>query len=340
MARNFHVAILGATGAVGRELLQQLEERDFPVEKLTLLASPKSEGEKLEFKGEELPVRAVKAEHFQGVQLAFFCTGPAASAEWAPVAVKAGAMVVDGSSAFRAEPDVPMVVPEVNPQALARCKARGIVANPNCATVELVVALKPLHDAARVRRVVVSTYQSVSGLGQHGVDELEKQTSDLMNAREVTPKSFPHRIAFNVLPQIGEFLDTGYTQEEAALAEETRKILEDDALQMSVTAVRVPVFFGHSEALNVSTERKLTAEQARELFRKAPGLKLLDDPKSHVYPMPMLAAGDSSVHVGRVREDASQANGLDLFVCADNVRKGAALNAVQIGELLIERGLI
>ncbi len=340
MSKSFHVAILGATGAVGREFIHCLEERDFPVDKLTLLASPRSEGEKLEFRDEELTVRAVKPEHFQGVQLALFSPGATVSREWAPVAAKAGAVVVDNSSAFRMEPDVPLVVPEVNPDAVLGARPRGIVSNPNCSTIQLVLALKPLHDAANLLRVVVSTYQSVSGKGQKGIAELEKQISDLMNGRETESHAFPQRIAFNVVPQIDDFDESGYTKEELKLVRETRKILGIPDLRVSATAVRVPVFFGHSEAVNVTTEKKLGAEQARELLKKAPGLKVLDDPKAGVYPMPMLAAGDDAAHVGRIREDPSQMNGLDFFVVADNVRKGAALNAVQIAELLVQRGAL
>jgi len=340
MARGFHVAILGATGAVGREFISVLEERDFPVEKLTLLASERSEGEKLEFKDEELTVHAVKAEHFQGVQIALFSPGATVSREWAPIAAKAGAIVIDNSSAFRSDDDIPLVVPEVNPQALAMAKNRRIVANPNCSTIQMVVALKPLHDAAHIERIVVSTYQSVSGAGHKGVAELEKQVADLMNGRETEAKAFVHRIAFNVVPHIDAFTDNGYTKEEMKMVNETRKILGDPTLRISATAVRVPVFFGHSESVNLTTSKKLTADEARALLAKAPGLKVLDDPKNNIYPMPMLAAGDSFTHVGRIREDLSQENGLELFICADNVRKGAALNAVQIAELLVSQGLV
>jgi aspartate-semialdehyde dehydrogenase len=340
MSKRFHVAILGATGAVGREFINVLEERDFPVEKLTLLASPRSEGERLEYRDQVLDVHAVKAEHFKGVQIALFSPGGAVSHEWAPIAAKAGAIVVDNTSAFRMEPDVPLVVPEVNPDAISMAKNRGIVANPNCSTIQMVVALKPLHDAAKILRIVVSTYQSVSGKGQKGIEELERQTADLMNGRETEAKAFAHRIAFNVVPHIDDFTENGYTKEEMKMVNETRKILGDPTLRVSATTVRVPVFFGHSEAVNITTEKKLTANEAREILRKAPGIKVLDDPKTNVYPMPMLAAGDSFTHVGRIRDDISQANGLDLFVCADNVRKGAALNAVQIAELLVQRGLV
>ena len=337
---GYHVAILGATGAVGREFISVLEERDFPVSKLTLLASPRSEGVKLEFRGHEVPVHAVKAEHFQGAQIALFSPGAAASREWAPVAAKAGAIVIDNSSAFRMEKEIPLIVPEVNPDDVSLAKNRGIIANPNCSTIQMVVALKPLHDAARILRIVVATYQSVSGKGQQGIEELERQTSDLMNSRETEARAFPHRIAFNVVPHIDAFTENGYTKEEMKMVNETRKIMHDESLRISATTVRVPVFFGHSEAVNITTEKKLTAAQARDLLKKAPGVKLLDDPQNNVYPMPMLAAGDSNTHVGRIREDISQENGLELFICADNLRKGAALNAVQIAELLVERKVV
>jgi len=340
MARGFKVAILGASGAVGREFINVLEERDFPIEELTLLASERSAGTKIEFRGEELTVKAVGPDSFAGCQIALFSPGAEASRQWAPIAAKAGAIVIDNTSAFRMEPDVPLIVPEVNPDAVAGAKARNIIANPNCSTIQMVVALKPLHDAAKIQRIVVSTYQSVSGKGQQGIHELEKQVSDLMNARETEAHAFAHRIAFNVLPHIDSFLENGYTKEEMKMVNETRKIMGDPSIQVSATCVRVPVFMGHSEAVNVTFEKKLTAAEARELLKAAPGIKVLDDPQNNVYPMPMLAVGDSATHVGRIREDISQPNGLELFVCADNLRKGAALNAVQIAELLVERNLV
>jgi aspartate-semialdehyde dehydrogenase len=334
MSRTFHVAILGATGAVGREFVSILQERAFPVGKLTLLASARSEGKHVEWKGEEVAVKAVKPEHFEGVDIALFSPGATVSREYGPIAAKAGAVVIDNSSAFRMESDIPLVVPEVNPGDIAQYKARGIIANPNCSTIQMVVVLKPLADAAGLERVVVSTYQSVSGKGQKGIEELKQQTADLLNAKAVKVSAFAHRIAFNVLPHIDDFLENGYTKEEMKMVNETRKIMHLPDLKLSATCVRVPVFFGHSESVNVTTREKLTASRARELLSKAPGVKVLDDPKLAVYPMPMLAAGDSSTHVGRIRDDISQANGLEMFVVADNVRKGAALNAVQIAELL------
>jgi aspartate-semialdehyde dehydrogenase len=337
--RKFHVAILGASGAVGREFLNVLEERDFPVSQLTLLASPRSAGTKVEFRGESHTVRAVTAESFKGVEIGLFSPGASVSREWAPIAARAGAVVIDNSSAFRMEQDIPLVVPEVNPDDIALYKARGIIANPNCSTIQMVVALKPISDAVGLERVVVSTYQSVSGKGQKGIEELSHQTADILNAREVKISAFAHRIAFNVLPHIDDFLDNGYTKEEMKMVNETRKIMHLPQLRLTATAVRVPVFFGHSESVNVSTTRKLTADAARALLSRAPGIKVLDDVKNNVYPMPMLAQGDSFTHVGRIREDLSQENGLELFVVADNVRKGAALNAVQIAELLAQKHL-
>jgi aspartate-semialdehyde dehydrogenase len=340
MKRHFRVAILGATGAVGREMLRVLEERNFPVKQLTLLASPHREGSKLEFRGNELAVQTVAAEHFQGVELAFFSLGAQISKQWAPIATKAGVIVIDNSSALRMDSSIPLVVPEVNPDALELTRRCKIVANPNCSTIQMATVLKPLHSAAGITRIVVSTYQSVSGKGQQGVKELEQQTSDLMNAREIRTKTFVHRIAFNVVPHIDQFADNGYTRQELKLVNETKKILNEPNMRVSATAVRVPVFFGHSQAINISTERKLSAKEAREILRHAPGVKVLDDPKNNIYPMPMLAAGDSYAHVGRIREDISQENGLELFVCADNLRKGAALNAVQIAECLVARGMV
>jgi aspartate-semialdehyde dehydrogenase len=334
------VAVLGATGAVGREFLRVLEERDFPVETLTLLASPRSAGQTMEWKGDDLKVSAVTAESFKGVQLALFSPGASVSREWAPIAAQAGAVVIDNSSAFRMEADIPLVVPEVNPVDASMFGARRIIANPNCSTIQMVVALKPIADAVGLERVVVSTYQSVSGKGQKGIEELSQQTADILNAREVKIAAFPHRIAFNVLPQIDDFTENGYTKEEMKMVNETRKIMHLPHLKVSATCVRVPVFFGHSESVNVTTTRKLSAADARALLAKAPGVKVLDEPKLGVYPMPMLAAGDSFTHVGRIREDLSQDNGLELFVVADNVRKGAALNAVQIAELLVSKGLL
>ncbi len=339
-SRPLSIAVLGATGAVGRTVIQVLEDRDTPVKSLKLFASERSAGTVLEFRGEEYPVEAVKAGAFQGCDVAIFSPGAAASKEWAPRAWAEGCVVVDNSSAFRMDAEVPLVVPEVNPEALAGYKARGVVANPNCSTIQLLVALKPLHDAAGIERIVVSTYQSVSGAGQKAVEQLEREAHALMNGTEPEPPSrIPYRIAFNLVPQIGAFLPNGYTEEEQKMVDETRKILGDPSIRVSATTVRVPVFYCHSESVNITTRRKLSAQEARELLRKAPGVKVVDDPAERIYPMPLLAVNDDATLVGRIREDQSQERGLELFIVADNLRKGAATNAVQIAELLGEKYL-
>src|SRR3989454_10266824 len=335
--RRVKVAVAGATGAVGREMLKVLEDREFPVSELVPLASERSEGHKLEFRGEELTVRRLRPESFDGVDIALFSPGSAVSREFAPYAARAGAVVVDNSSAFRRDADVPLVVPEVNPKAVELALEPGgrrIIANPNCSTIQLVVVLKPLHDAAGLERVVVSTYQSVSGAGQKGIDELEQQSRTLFNMGELKAEKFPHRIAFNLLPEIGKDSGNGYTDEEMKLVNESRKILGLPDLAVSATCVRVPVFFCHSEAAHLFFKRPLAPEQAREVLLKAPGVKVIDDLKQHVYPMPLLGAGNDDTLVGRIRADLSGPNGLALFVVSDNLRKGAATNAVQIAELL------
>lgn len=337
---GYRVAVLGAAGAVGREIVAALEERAFPVDELRLLAGERGEGERLEFAGVEHSVKAASAEHFKGLQLAFFSPNSRASRQWAPLAAQAGAFVVDTSGAFRLEPDVPLLVPEVNADACEGAGARRITASPSSAAVALALALEPIHRAGRLTRAVVTTFQAVSGVGRQGVTELEKQISDLMNMREARARAFPHRVAFNVVPQVGAFSERGTTDEEEGIARELQKILGAPGLRLSATAVRVPVYFGHAASVNLSTEQKLSAADARELLKKAPGLKLLDDPAKGIYPMPMLAIGDACAHVGRVREDPSQDRGLELFACIDNLRKGAALNAVQIAELLRDRGLL
>jgi aspartate-semialdehyde dehydrogenase len=337
--RGHKIAILGATGAVGRTVLEVLEGRKLPIAELRLLASERSAGQELEFRGEPIRVERVTAEAFRGCQVAIFSAGAAAAREWAPRAAAEGCVVVDNSSAFRMERDVPLVVPEVNADALAGAAARRIVANPNCSTIQMVVALKPIMDAAGLERVVVATYQSVSGAGQKGIWQLERESSALMNGREPEPpQPVAHRIAFNAVPHIGAFTDNGYTEEEMKLVNESRKILGQPGLKVSATAVRVPVFYCHSESVNVQTRKKLSAADARELLRKAPGVKVVDAPADKVYPMPMLGVNDDAVLVGRIREDLSQENGLELFVVSDNLRKGAATNAVQIAERLLGQG--
>ncbi len=330
--QGYVVAVVGATGAVGQEMLRVLAERDFPVRELRVLASARSAGKHVDFKGRDIAVQELTDDSFAGVQIALFSAGGKVSERFCPVAARAGAVCVDNTNAFRMDANVPLVVPEVNPQAIARHK--GIIANPNCSTIQMVVVLKPLHDAARIRRVVVSTYQSTSGAGKKAMDELFHQTADIINGREYAPKVFPYRIAFNVIPQIDVFLENGYTKEEMKMTNETRKIMEDDSIRLAATTVRVPVFYGHSEAVNIETERKLTAAEARALLAKAPGVKVVDDPANRRYPMPIEAAGQDDTLVGRIREDVSLENGLNLWIAADNIRKGAATNAVQIAEIL------
>lgn len=332
---NYDIAIVGATGAVGEQLREVLEDRQFPVGNLRLLASERSAGQFLPFQGRQVRVDILKEDSFAGIDIALFSAGGKVSAKFAPVAVAAGAVVVDNTACFRMEFDVPLVVPEVNASEIAGYKNRGIVANPNCSTIQMVVALKPLHDAARLKRVVVSTYQSVSGAGRMAMEELSQQVGALFNGREIRKEKFPHQIAFNCIPHIDVFMEDGYTKEEWKLIQETRKILDEPSLAVTATTVRVPVFCSHSESVNVETEKKLTAEQARSLLRDAPGIILADVPGENIYPMAIDAVGKDATYVGRVREDASVANGLNLWVVADNLRKGAALNAVQIAEILI-----
>ncbi|RMG14024.1 MAG: aspartate-semialdehyde dehydrogenase [Deltaproteobacteria bacterium] len=334
MSEGYVVAVCGATGAVGREMVEVLAERDFPVRSLRLFASERSEGEKIAFRGQEVEVRRLTEDAFEGVDLALFSAGSEVSRHFAPIAARSGAVVVDNSSAWRMDPEVPLVVPEVNPEDLAGYEAKGIVANPNCSTIQLVVALSPLHRAAGLTQVRVSTYQSVSGAGQKGIEELSEQTRRLFNSLDVEARCFPHRIAFNLIPQIDVFEDSGYTREEMKMVRETRKILHAPDLPVSATCVRVPVFFGHSESVALSTREPLAPETAREILAAAPGVKVLDAPEEQVYPMPLLASGDDATLVGRIRRDLIDPNGLELFVVADNVRKGAATNAVQIAECL------
>ena len=335
--RQYKVAIAGATGVVGREMMKVLEEREFPVRELVPLASERSEGQNLEFMGGEVTVQRLKPDSFAGADIALFSPGATVSREFAPHAARAGAVVIDNSSAFRMDADCPLVVPEVNPRDVdlaLKPGGRRIIANPNCSTIQLVVVLKPLHEAAGLERVIVSTYQSVSGAGQKGIDELEKQARALFNLEATANEKFPHRIAFNLLPEIGKDSGNGFTDEEMKLVNESRKILGLPGLAVSATCVRVPVFYCHSEAAHVFFKRPLAPDQAREILRKAPGVKVVDELKEHVYPMPLLGAGNDDTLVGRIRSDLSAPNGLALFVVSDNLRKGAATNAVQIAELL------
>jgi len=331
---KYVVAVVGATGAVGREMLEILEERKFPVGELVALASERSEGERVEFKGKNIVVRQLTRDSFKDVDLAFFSAGAELSLEFAPEAVKSGAVVIDNSSAFRMDPKVPLVVPEVNAHAIA--KHTGIIANPNCSTIAMVMVLKPLHDKVKIKRVVVTTFQSVSGTGKQAMDELAQQTVALLNFKDVETKVYPHQIAFNCIPHIDSFLDNGYTREEMKMANETRKIMEDDSIRVTATTVRVPVFRGHSESVNIETENKVSANEVRAILADAPGVMVYDDPKKNIYPLPMDVVGKDETYVGRIREDESLPNGIDMWIVSDNLRKGAALNAVQIAEYLIK----
>ena len=339
MAKEYHVAVAGATGAVGNEMIQILEEQEFPVASLKLLASSRSMGKTLDFRGESLHVEELREDSFEGVDIALFSAGAGPSKEFAPAAAESGCVVIDNSSGWRMDPEVPLVVPEVNPHAVADYRNKGIIANPNCSTIQMVVVLKPIYDAVGIERLVVSTYQAVSGTGKNAMDELTEQTRNLLTFQEVTPEVYPHRIAFNCFPHIGSFLENGYTEEEMKMVHETHKIMEDSNIRVSATTVRIPVFYGHSEAVNIQTERKLSAKEARVLLFQAPGVRVMDNPDERIYPMPSEAAGINDTLVGRIREDISNENGLDLWIVADNIRKGAALNTVQIAELLVKEYL-
>ena len=337
-ARNVVVAVAGATGAVGREMLKTLEQRNFPASKVIPLASSRSAGTTVPYMGNDLVVQELTENSFEGVDIAVFSAGGGTSQKFAPYAVKAGCVVVDNSSAWRMDDRCPLVVPEVNPHALS--KHNGIIANPNCSTIQMVVALQPLHEVGKIKRVIVSTYQAVSGTGQKGVEELEKQVRQLFNLQEAEASVYPYQIAFNCLPHIDVFLDNDYTKEEMKMVHETVKIMEDPDIKVTATTVRVPVFNSHSESVNIETEKKISAKDARAILSRAPGVTVLDNPKEKIYPLPLGASGEDDVFVGRIREDETIANGLNLWVVADNIRKGAALNAVQIAELLVEKNLL
>ncbi len=330
---NYVLAVVGATGVVGREMVEILEKRKFPVSECRLFASERSAGETLSFSGSDLTVKLLTRDSFKGVDIALFSAGEKVSKEFAPIAAAAGAIAIDNSAEWRMEPDVPLVVPEVNPEALLW--HRGIIANPNCSTIQMVVALKPLHDAARIHRIIVSSYQSVSGTGKEAMEELMDQTKALLSFKEIRTNVFPFQIAFNLLPQIGSFNEDGYSSEEMKLLNETRKILNEKELRVSATTVRVPVFRSHAESVLIETERHLSPNEARTILSNAPGIKVCDDPKQNVYPMPADVAGTDDVFIGRIRRDLTTENGLQLWIVADNLRKGAALNAVQIAERLI-----
>lgn len=337
MSKKYDVAVVGATGAVGETMMSILEERNFPVGTLYPLASSRSAGSRVQFRGEYLKVQDLAEFDFSKVQIGLFSAGGEVSAIYAPKAAAAGCVVIDNTAHFRYEADIPLVVPEVNPHAIAQYRVRNIIANPNCSTIQMLVALKPIYDAVGIERINVCTYQSVSGTGKEAIEELAGQTAALLNVQSIAPRVYPKQIAFNVLPHIDVFLDNGYTKEEMKMVWETRKIFEDDAIQVNPTAARVPVFYGHSEAVHIETRDKITAEQARALLEKAPGVVVLDERKPGGYPTAVTeAVGTDPVYVGRIREDISHPRGLDLWIVADNVRKGAALNSVQIAEILIK----
>ena len=329
--KKFNIAVVGATGLVGRKMVQVLEERKFPVEKLRLLASAKSAGTTIVFNGQSVDVDELTKESLKGIDIALFSAGGAISKEFAPHAVKAGALVIDNSSAWRMEPDVPLVVPEVNPQDIL--KHKGIIANPNCSTIQMVVALKPLHDRWKIKRIVVSTYQGITGAGKKAVDQLEGELAKRTNVE----KKFPHPIAYNVLPQIDVFVDGGYTKEEIKMVNETKKIMGDNSIEVTATCVRVPVTGGHSEAVNVEFEKPFSLLEVLDVLGKAPGVAIQDDVAKSIYPMPIWSHEKDDVFVGRIRRDETIANGLNLWIVSDNLRKGAATNAVQIAEEWIKQ---
>lgn len=338
MSSNPVVAVVGATGAVGREMLKTLHDRGFPASKVLAFASAKSAGDLVPFGDDELEVHELKEDSFDGVDLAIFSAGGATSTKFAPHAVKSGCTVVDNSAAWRMDPRCPLVVPEVNPDALENHK--GIIANPNCSTIQMVVVLKPIKDAAGLERVVVSTYQAVSGTGRKGMDELERQVRDLFNGRDPENNVYPCQIAFNILPHIDIFMDNDYTKEEMKMVNETVKILDDPSVKVTATCARVPVFFSHAESVNVQTAKHLSARDCRALLSQAPSIAVLDNPREGIYPTPLACGGTDEVFVGRIRDDESIENGLNMWIVADNVRKGAALNAVQIAEELLKRDLL
>lgn len=348
--KKYNVAVMGATGAVGSCFLKILAERKFPIKNLRLLASEKSKGKRLKFNGRSYSVEALDHDSFDGIDIVLSSAGASRSLEFLPSAVKAGAVCIDNTSAYRMEKDVPLVVPEVNAHRIKEHK--GIIANPNCSTIQMVVALYPIHNTARIKRIVVTTYQSVSGAGQKKVQELWDQSKDFLanpsallrvrpeqcrgTKKKIKPVEFPHPIAFNLIPQIDVFTETGYTKEEIKMVNETKKIMEDDSIEVNATCVRVPVFYAHSESVNIETQKHITANEVRKLLVKAPGVIVVDDPKKRLYPMPIYAEGKDETFVGRIRQDESIKNGISMWVVSDNIRKGAALNAIQIAEMLIK----
>lgn len=338
MKRLWNVAVAGATGAVGNQMIRCLEERDFPVNAIRFLASARSVGRTLLFKGEPVPVEELKEDSFNGLEIALFSAGASTSQKFASHAVQAGCVVIDNSSAFRMDPAIPLVVPECNAHRIAA--GPGIIANPNCSTIQMVVALKPIHDLVRIKRIIVSTYQAVSGTGQKAIFELQNQIRDISQGKQPEVNVYPYQIAYNCLPQIDVFLENDYTKEEMKMVNETRKILEDESLRVSATTVRVPVFYGHSEAVYIETDKKITSQEVKDLLRNAPGVVVIDDVANKKYPLPLMAEGKDEVFVGRIREDISTEKGIAMWIVSDNIRKGAATNAVQIAEIWGQRANI
>jgi aspartate-semialdehyde dehydrogenase len=337
--KKFNIAVAGATGAVGNQMITCLEERRFPVKSIKFLASSRSAGRKLRFRGDLVEVEELTENSFKGVDIALFSAGGGTSIKFAPFAAKDGCVVIDNSSAWRMDPDVPLVVPEVNPHAVAQYTNKGIIANPNCSTIQMVVALNPIHKKCGIKRIVVSTYQAVSGTGKKAINELFDQTRAMINFIDYKVNVYPHRIAFNCLPHIDVFLENGYTKEEMKMVDETRKIMEDDTIGVTATTVRVPVYFGHSESINIETREHISADEVKSLFENEQGIKVVDDPKKNIYPLAVDAAGQDLTFVGRIRDDESIPNGINMWVVADNIRKGAATNTVQIAEILAENYL-
>jgi len=337
--KKINVAVAGATGAVGNQMIRCLEEMNFPVSSVQLLASSRSVGRQLRFRGDLVAVKELKENSFKGVDIALFSAGGGTSEKFAPFAAQDGCVVVDNSSAWRMDPQVPLVVPEVNPHAIAQHTEKGIIANPNCSTIQMVVALNPIHKKYGIKRVVVSTYQAVSGTGKKAIDELFDQTRAIINFLNYETRVYPHRIAFNCLPHIDAFLDNGYTKEEMKMVNETRKIMEDDSIGVTATTVRVPVFFSHCESVNIETIEPVSADDVKVLLENTPGVRVMDDPGKNIYPLAIDAAGQDLTLVGRIRNDESIPNGINMWIVADNIRKGAATNTVQIAQILADEYL-
>ena len=333
----YNVAVAGATGAVGNQMVLLLEERNFPIKSLKMLASARSVGKIINFKNEPHKVEELKEDSFKDIDIAIFSAGGDTSKKFAPFAKKYGCVVIDNSSAWRMDKDVPLIIPEVNPNAISCYKKKNIIANPNCSTIQMLVALSPIHKKYKIKRIVVSTYQAVSGTGKKAIEELFEQTRSVINFSEIKKEVYPHQIAFNCLPHIDSFLDNGYTKEEMKMVNETQKIFEDNKICVTATTVRVPVFYSHSESINIETEKKITAKGVKELLKKADGVEVIDNPKKNLYPIAINAANNDLTYVGRIRDDESIKNGINMWVVADNIRKGAATNAIQIAELLIKK---